>query len=289
MSIDWANVLMDVGIDVPIQKTQFNIVCPFHDDTHASCSINTDKGKWICFRGCGQGRLQVFIQKILGLDKEGIEKYLIDHTMFYDLGMFDAVAPPIEGQLLEVEFPHISGRVPSWIFDRDFTKTTLKRWDCGTDNYNNLIIPINDRDSRLVGWVTRKDFGTPKYLYSKGLKKSKILFGQHLLKEKTPFVCITEGTLDTMWLDQNGFASVAILGASLSKSQEELFSSLHTEELVLCLDNDKAGQIGLNKAMACLSRNFVVSYIKIPKEYKDVQDVRNIDELSTVINDRTFF
>ena len=102
-------------------------------------------------------------------------------------------------------------------------------------------------------------------------------------------MCITEGTLDTMWLDQNGFASVAILGASLSKSQEELFSSLHTEELVLCLDNDKAGQIGLNKAMACLSRNFVVSYIKIPKEYKDVQDVRNIDELSTVINDRTFF
>ena len=58
---------------------------------------------------------------------------------------------------------------------------------------------------------------------------------------------------------------------------------------MLCLDNDEAGQIGLNKAMACLSKNFVVSYIQIPKEYKDVQDVRKIDELKTIINDRTFF
>ena len=132
------------------------------------------------------------------------------------------------------------------------------------------------------------DSEQPKYVYATGFKKSRVLFGQPLLRD-TSMVCITEGSLDTMWLDQNGFASVAILGASLSKSQEELFSSLQTEELVLCLDNDEAGQIGLNKAMACLSKNFVVSYIKIPKEYKDVQDVRKIDELTTIINDRTFF
>ena len=288
MSIDWANVLMDVGIDVPIQKAQFNIVCPFHDDTHASCSINTDKGKWICFRGCGQGRLQVFIQKILGLDKEGIEKYLVDHTMFYDLGMFDAVAPPVEGQLLEVEFPHISGRVPSWIFERDFTKTTLKRWDCGTDNYNNLIIPINDRDSRLVGWVTRQFERNPKYLYSKGLKKSQVLFGEDKIKE-APFICITEGALDTMWLDQNGYSSVAILGASISNIQVEALIKLPTEELVLCLDNDEAGKIGTDRAMACISKSFVVSYIKLPKGYKDVQDIRDENILKETISNRTFW
>ena len=77
--------------------------------------------------------------------------------------------------------------------------------------------------------------------------------------------------------------------ASLSKAQEELTLGLQTEELVLCLDNDEAGQIGFQKAMACLSRSFVVSYIKLPKEYKDVQDVRNSEELSSIINSRTFF
>ena len=92
-----------------------------------------------------------------------------------------------------------------------------------------------------------------------------------------------------MWLDQHGFSSVAILGASLSKAQDELTLGLQTEELVLCLDNDEAGQIGFRKAMGCLSQNFMVSYVKLPKEYKDVQDVRNSDELSSIINSRTFF
>ena len=59
MSVNWANILLDTGIDVPIQKPQFNIQCPFHEDAHASCSINVDKGKWICFVGCGQGSLQL--------------------------------------------------------------------------------------------------------------------------------------------------------------------------------------------------------------------------------------
>ena len=64
MSVDWATILLDTGIDVPIQKPQFNIECPFHEDTHASCSINVDKGKWICFVGCGQGSLQTLVQRM---------------------------------------------------------------------------------------------------------------------------------------------------------------------------------------------------------------------------------
>ena len=285
--IEWASTLTDAGIDVPLHS-QFTMQCPFHEDQVDSCAINTDKGVWICFAGCGQGTLYSFLMKYLHISYEESQQLVIKSQTNFDINIFDDLVED-ESIMTELDFPFKQVFVPEWIFDRGFNKITLGKWGCAIDTWNGLVIPIEDKDSRLVGWVTRKDFGTPKYLYSKGLKKSKILFGQHLLKEKTPFVCITEGTLDTMWLDQNGFASVAILGASLSKSQEELFSSLHTEELVLCLDNDKAGQIGLNKAMACLSRNFVVSYIKIPKEYKDVQDVRNIDELSTVINDRTFF
>ena len=33
-------------------------------------------------------------------------------------------------------------------------------------------VPIKDRYTRLVGWVTRQYNREPKYLYSKGLKKS---------------------------------------------------------------------------------------------------------------------
>ena len=285
--IEWASTLTEAGIDVPL-NSQFTMQCPFHEDQVDSCAINTDKGVWICFAGCGQGTLYSFLMKYLHISYEESQQLVIKGQVNFDINLFDDLVED-ENIMPELAFPFKQGFVPEWIFDRGFNKETLGKWGCGIDTWNGLVIPIEDKDTRLVGWVTRKEFGTPKYLYSKGLRKSKVLFGQQFLRTKTPFVCITEGTLDTMWLDQNGFASVAILGASLSKSQEELFSSLQTEELVLCLDNDEAGQIGLNKAMACLSKNFVVSYIKIPKEYKDVQDVRKIDELTTIINDRTFF
>ena len=286
--IEWANVLADIGIIVPIDKDQFTLQCPFHEDTVDSCSINTEKGVWICFAGCGQGTLYGFLMKYLGISYEEATQKVLTNTSVLNLNMFDGLIAE-DSTMPEVQFPFKEGYVPEWIFDRGFNKPTLQKWGCGIDSENSLIIPIQDAVSRLVGWVSRRQYMTPKYLYSKGLKKSRVLFGQYLITEKTPFVCITEGTLDTMWLDQHGCPSVALLGASLSKAQEELTLGLQTEELVLCLDNDEAGQIGFQKAMGCLSKSFVVSYVKLPKEYKDVQDVRNSDELLSIIDSRTFF
>ena len=286
--IEWANILADIGIIVPIDKDQFTLQCPFHEDAVDSCSINTEKGVWICFAGCGQGTLYSFLMKYLGISYEDAQSRVSSNTSVFNINIFDDLVSD-DVIMPEVQFPFKGGYVPEWIFDRGFNKPTLKKWGCGIDGENSLIIPIQDEISRLVGWVSRRQYMTPKYLYSKGLKKSRVLFGQYLITDKTPFVCITEGTLDTMWLDQHGFPSVAILGASLSKAQEALTLGLQTEELVLCLDNDEAGQIGFQKAMGCLSKSFVVSYVNLPKEYKDVQDVRNSDELASIINSRTFF
>ena len=191
-------------------------------------------------------------------------------------------------ELDEIEIPYQKGYVPDWIFERGFNKQTLLEWECGIDTYRNLVIPIHDKSSREVGWVTRQYKQEPKYLYSKGLKKSKVLFGSHKIT-KCDFVCITEGTLDTMWLNQNGFNSVALLGAHMSKIQEELLVKLPTNELVLCLDNDEAGQMGSEKISTCISKRFVVSYTQLPTEYKDVQDIRNKEQLQQIINTRTFW
>ena len=214
--IEWANVLADIGIIVPIDKDQFTLQCPFHEDTVDSCAINTEKGVWICFAGCGQGTLYGFLMKYLGISYEEATQKVLTNTSVFNLNMFDGLIAE-DSTMPEVQFPFKEGYVPEWIFDRGFNKPTLQKWGCGIDSENSLIIPIQDAVSRLVGWVSRRQYMTPKYLYSKGLKKSRVLFGQYLITEKTPFVCITEGTLDTMWLDQHGCPRVALLGASLSK------------------------------------------------------------------------
>ena len=165
----------------------------------------------------------------------------------------------------------------------------MRKWGGAIDNFGSLVLPIHTAEGKLVGWLSRRQNVTPKYLYSKGLQKSKLLFGQELITEPEKFICITEGSLDTMWLDQHGFTSVALLGAHMSKRQQDLALKLPTKELVLCLDNDEAGRVGLEKAMSYLNPKFVVSYIKLPEEYKDVQEVRDSELLTNIIHERTFF
>ena len=128
----------------------------------------------------------------------------------------------------------------------------------------------------------------PKYLFSKGFQKSKSLFGIDQLTDVNTLFMV-EGALDAMWLNQNGYPSVSILGASVSSRQIEMISSLNPSELVLCLDNDDAGRKGISKATLDMQDRFMLSYIKLPNRYKDVQDIRDLNQLSKIINNRTLW
>jgi len=278
---------LDSGIDVPLECDQFNISCPFHIDELPSCSINVTLGKWICFAGCGQGSLVTFLSRLTGQDIQKVQQNIANNEVEFDFDFFENEFPS-EDELSEVEYPGKRQIVPEWIFDRGFSRKTLKDWDCGMNDYGDLIIPVYDAKQRLVGWMERRIDATPKYMYSKGLRKSQLLFGEHKI-QSTQTICITEGALDTMWLNQNGYTSIALLGASLSYTQQNRLKALHPEEIVLCLDNDAAGQTAINKINSCMRDSCVVSWIELPERVKDVQEIRQQTLLKQVIDNRAFW
>jgi|TARA_R100001460_G_scaffold3030_1_gene9320 DNA primase len=286
--IDWTQALLNLGIDVPVGTDEISILCPFHDDTSESCSINLDKGVWICFAGCGQGGLKSFLQQYKDWDFRQVNQYLSDYKDLQSKKLF--VQPIVEeqGPLPEVNIPFKLGMVPKWIFDRGFDKQSMKKWLCGISPANGLIIPVKDNNFRTVGWITRQEKQIPKYLYSKGLKKSHILFGQPYIRD-SEYVCVTEGPLDAMWLNQLGFPAVALLGMSMSDKQRDLLLTLPTKELILCLDNDEAGQRGKKRAFDLLGNKIKVSYINIPEGYKDVQDIKSYGILKNVIKNKKYW
>ena len=267
--VNWASLLLDAGIDVPLERDQFNISCPFHIDELPSCSINVTIGKWICFAGCGQGSLVTLLSKFTGQGIENIQRDIANNAVEFDFDFFENEFPS-EDELSEVEYPGKRHIVPEWIFDRGFSRKTLKDWDCGMNEYGDLIIPVYDAKQRLVGWMERRIDATPKYMYSKGLRKSKLLFGEHKI-QSTQTICITEGALDTMWLNQNGYTSDALLGASFSYAQQNRLKALHPEEIVLCLDNDDAGQKAMNKISTCMKDSCMLSWIELHEQVKDDQ------------------
>ena len=278
---------MDSGIDVPLECDQFNISCPFHIDELPSCSINVTLGKWICFAGCGQGSLVTFLSRLTGQDIQKVQQNIANNEVEFDFDFFENEFPS-EDELSEVEYPGKRQIVPEWIFDRGFSRKTLKAWDCGMNEYGDLIIPVYDVKQRLVGWMERRIDATPKYMYSKGLRKSQLLFGEYKI-QSTQTICITEGALDTMWLNQNGYTSVALLGASFSYAQQNRLKALHPEEIVLCLDNDDAGQKAMNKISSCMKDSCMLSWIELPEQVKDVQEIRQQTLLKQVIDNRVFW
>ena len=288
MEIEWDSLLLDAGIDVPFGKEQFNILCPFHSDAVASCSINIEKGVWICHAGCGQGSLKYFLTKVLQISLEEVETLIQKPVTTFDVNMFEDVHPT-EDYLMDIDSPDDFkvGSYPPWIFKRGFSTTVLQSWGCGINKYGDMIIPVK-HDNRQVGWISRRQNAVPKYMYSKGFKKSQVLFGGDQLTSAS-FICITEGALDTMWLAQHGFSSVALLGAVMSKTQEKLIRNLPTSELVLCLDSDEVGRKGVADMMTTLNSSFMVSYIELPKGYKDVQEIRRKDDLTKVIDQRYYW
>ena len=151
---------------------------------------------------------------------------------------------------------------------------------------NSLIIPIYDAAKRLVGWVSRQSEGKkPKYLYSPDFRASFTLFGEYNITERGE-VCLTEGPLDTMWLDQNGYKSLAIFGLNLSKHQESKLAKLPITELIMCLDRDEPGRRSAKQLYERVKKYFPVSIARIPEPYKDVQDIRSKTQLQQIIKNR---
>ena len=295
--VDWYTQLLKYGIEIP-NTEQFLINCPLpdHNDRRASCSINTDKGVWICYAGCGQGSL---ISLISGISQKSITQLKgeldipVLHSSFFD----PVLEEPTPDDWSPVTYNNLD-LIPDdhWIYSRGFTKDILNKWRCRQNIDGDLIIPVYSILNELLGHITRRQQAIPKYLFTQGFKKSKVLFGANQLSN-TDLLLVVEGVLDTLWLDQHNYSSVAVLGASVSKYQIDLLAQLNPKEIVLCLDNDLAGEQGMMRALktkgisldVAFEKRFMVSFIDFPSKYKDFQEVRNSKEIESLIKNRSVF
>ena len=147
---------------------------------------------------------------------------------------------------------------------------------------DSLLIPIEDEYDRQVGWIKRQPNGKlPKYLYQEGFSKSLVVFGlgnfykNQQYNSGNKYVIITEGPLDAIWLTQNGYPAVAIMGVTMSYYQERLIKNTNATEFVLCLDNDEAGKKGTIKINDRLSKSGIVTATFLPDEINDIQNIRD--------------
>ena len=299
-SFQWIDILVKIGMDIPIDKDKFTIRCPFHNDRRPSFYVNLEYDFWTCYSYpdvCGKGNLVELVAKFLGISLLGAERIVYDYTMDWDnielLPDIDYIKKDVKIEPLPIiEIKYDRSFVPDWILDRGFSKNTLVKWKCGMLG-SSLIIPILDLDQRQIGWIKRQMTKKPKYIFPEGLLKNRLLFGLNNVVESRKLqgnndncVLITEGPLDTMWLDQFGYISVSLLGLTLSSIQEKILIKLGVDEICLCLDNDSPGNLATDNISKRLIKMFNVSFINLPSEVKDIQDVRDEYKLRSLVENR---
>lgn len=192
-------------------------------------------------------------------------------------------------------FDPFRNNVPRYLINRGVTLDTAKRWGLGFDKEKRrAVFPVRDYGGSLWGCVGRSINGaSPKYLNYWNMKKGKHVFGGHLVTNQKKIV-IVEGVFDAVLADQairqrglsDRYGIFSVLGASVSTQQVELVLRFATEVL-LCFDNDEAGQRGQSEAKKLFSPYVMTRVCSLPRETKDFGDCTE-DQVLEVIENAKF-
>jgi DNA primase len=186
------------------------------------------------------------------------------------------VNKPLSFQLKSVDFSH------PYLAQRGISKETAEQFGVGYFSgkgsmSGRIVIPIHDERGELVAYAGRSiDGSEPRYKLPVGFHKSLELYNLHrIIGESNPerLVVVVEGFFDCLQVTQAGFPCVALMGCSVSETQEELLAS-HFERAWLMFDGDEAGR---NAAAECVTRIGRRMWVRLA----EVADGKQPDQLST--------
>ena len=231
-------------------ETEMMILCPFHDDKNPSASVNLDTGVWYCFAGCGGGSLFDLYERIRR----------------------DGDFVPVQPDRYDAEKTPI---LRSWS-ERGITPRMIHRWGIEwDDDVKAMRFPVYGLKGEVLWSIWRAPEGVmPKYRYQRGAKKSMVLYGLWRLPSELTHVVLVEGPLDALWVQEAGWPGVAVLGSRMSREQLGLLMERKVGRVIICSDNDEAGDKLASEAIRDLRRSGLwVLRVQIPKRYKDIQEV----------------
>lgn len=154
---------------------------------------------------------------------------------------------------------------------------------------NRLIFPLVDHRNNIVGFSGRvmdPNIKISKYINSRETlvyHKSNAFFGLNITKEgikKEKKVIVMEGEFDVITSFQNGIDNaVAIKGTALTLDQAKLLTRF-TNNVVLCLDEDKAGIEAMKRSIPILEKTGLNVTIAQNLSGKDPDEALRTDSLA---------
>ncbi|OYD08580.1 toprim domain-containing protein [Paludifilum halophilum] len=111
-----------------------------------------------------------------------------------------------------------------------------------------------------------------------------LLYGIDVIHRKElDCAVITEAEIDALYAMSSGFPAIAVGGAKFSKEKAALIKRSPLRKLVIAADNDMTGQALEEQIIKRLSGQVGLWRVRLPKGYKDLNDVKEPEALSCLL------
>ena len=252
------------GVERPFQ-------CHMHDDSHASASVNVEKGVWCCYACGASGRV----------DRKGST---LTKDMRRTMELLDGTTRPQHYPPEWLDVFDAAGTHPYWI--KRFGAQTCRKWRLGIDLLTgDPTYPLWDEYGNVLG-VVRRTGATPKYLYPAGVSVSRLMFGYRLAIRRNIAVLV-EGAADAIavdaalkYLDSSLDVGVyATYGCGLHRPQQSMLEYRAPKRVLMGFDMDDAGRRAAYRDYGLAISSSVVEWpCKDPGECTDEQIATAIEE-----------
>jgi len=249
-------------------------ICPWHNDTNPSLTVNDDQGFCFCFVCRGAGDIISYARERFGLSfSDAVERIASRHNITVE---FDNIDPETARREAAAKHAQISelqrqqeifrsdlkdpraARIRNIIKARGLAPETAKEFGLGYCRHGffggRITVPIEDHRGDLIGFTARAtdDETKPKYKNSAQsdiFDKSSIVYNEYKASKfikDSDYVIFVEGHFDVISLWQHGIKNVVALQGTGSPSHSVISRLLRkTKRFIVCYDGDEGGKNGI--------------------------------------------
>jgi len=239
---------LEIGIR-HTQTDQVNALCPFHQDSAPSFTVNTTSGLYYCFAAsCAQtGTIQDLIQRIKGYNPFEAMRFMKKVELDPQESFMSELEFLIKSEELFEAFPHsvlndledgLGDRAIEYMVGRGISLETLKAFKVGYSAKKDMVaLPLHSHDGTPVGIVGRSIEGK-RFQYSNNTPIAKVWFNLNRARKISSTAIIVEASFDALKVHEAGFPNVvAILGGSVSPYKMDLLNK-YFDRIIIMTDND---------------------------------------------------
>lgn len=216
-------------------------LCPFHDDSKNSFSVDLKTGRWHCFSEDIGGNYVDFVAKMNGISTKDAYKRIMED---YHVEMPEKEKPTASRRSYSMEQYAFEKRLPvEFLRDTCHISNDKERKDQTTY----MKIPYLKEDGTEATY--RKRFAGKEFRWRYGSSGKICLYGEWRLPQmrQSGYACLVEGESDTQSMWYMGISTLGVPGASMFKPN--MSDQLQDLKLYIHQEPDQGGETFMRKVI----------------------------------------